>query len=155
MKENNKSRTTLPADFNKEFNFSSFLAPLTTPLPHETVPLLMRTISPARRDRRSGDEALGRKPFVGQLLGCKPMKRKHLQEARFPITLSGRILKLRSLTVCSVWIYSPCHDYNTVSKDRGRGNHFSSVSVTKNVEPCRSMRKRTPWSGFAFSMALP
>jgi hypothetical protein len=144
MKENNKSRTTLPADFNKEFNSSSFLAPLTTPLPHETVSLLMRSISLARRDRRSGDEALGRKPFVGHLLRCKPMKRTHLLEAQFPITLNGRVLKLRSLTVCAVWIYSPCHDYNTVSKDRGKGNHFSSVSVTKNVEPSRSIRNRTP-----------
>jgi hypothetical protein len=33
-------------------------------------------------------------------------------------------------------------------------SYFSSVSVTKNVEPSRSIRNRTPWSGFGFSMTL-
>ena len=45
----------------------------------------------------SGDEALGRKPFISQLLDCKTMERLHLQEARLPIALNDRILKLRSL----------------------------------------------------------
>jgi hypothetical protein len=48
------------------------------------------------------------------------MKTLHLQEARLPITLNDRILKLRSLTVCSVRIY-PTYDYETVSE--GKGNN--------------------------------
>jgi hypothetical protein len=35
-----------------------------------------------RRSRWSGNEALGRKPFIGQLLACKPLEGLHLQEAR-------------------------------------------------------------------------
>ena len=42
------------------------------------------TTSVARRNRRSGDEALERKPFIAQLRGCKPMKR--IPFLRRPIT---------------------------------------------------------------------
>ena len=37
------------------------------------------------------------KPFIGELLGCKSMERLHLLEARSPITLNERVLRLRSL----------------------------------------------------------
>jgi len=79
-------------------------SPLTLPLSlrrlrlHERKPTFVARRDPARAG--SGDEALERKPFDDQLLSCKPLKRLHLQEARLPITLEDRILKLRSLTVC-------------------------------------------------------
>jgi hypothetical protein len=66
-----------------------------------------KTALEKRRSRQSGDEALGRRPFIGQLPGSKPLERLDLQEARLCIPLNDRLLKLRSLTVCSVRTSSP------------------------------------------------
>jgi hypothetical protein len=88
-------------------------------LPHKRLCHNQRkTTSVARRDRRSGEEALdlpaqspalrdqGRaETFNDQLLTYKPLKRQHLKRERLPITLNDRILKLRGLTVCPSQIF--------------------------------------------------
>jgi hypothetical protein len=56
-----------------------------------------KTTFVAKPDGGSGDEALERKPFNGQLLSSKPLKRSHLNQSRLPIALNDCILKLRSL----------------------------------------------------------
>ena len=58
--------------------------PKTLPFPERLCPNQQETTSVTTRDRRSGDEALGRKPFIAQLWKSKPMKR--IPFLRGPIT---------------------------------------------------------------------
>jgi hypothetical protein len=69
----------------------------------------------------------GRKPFIGQLLGCKPMKRLHLHEAPLPIPLNDRILKLRNLTICSVRILPSIMIPTQSLWGREKGENISNI----------------------------
>ena len=59
-------------------------APSPFPSPRRLCRNQQKTNSVTTRDRRSGDEALGRKPFIAQLWKSKPMKR--IPFLRGPIT---------------------------------------------------------------------
>ena len=76
-------------------------------------------MSPTTRDRRSGDEALERKPSMNQLRASKPLKGFHLAEGLLPITVNDPHSKVEEPDRLSR--VSPPIIMNTTQSLDGRG----------------------------------
>jgi len=129
---------------------ASNLSPLSSTLTLTSLPLTLilsperlchnqrETTSASTRNRRSGDEALEREPFIAKLWGSKPMKR--IPFPTRPITHNFERPRSKAEEPDCLFRRNPPSIMITTQSPRGEGNRgdyflFSSIAFSKNLIP--------------------